>query len=249
MYAEIGWVSGLLSKVDMQLAKYTCVAFQKMVPTKKAKGSTVSQTDRFEMAHPLFQRISKLLIRSSQSMEWYVRAAEMHRLIEKKRFSFAEQAVSMVYGLADQPALICREVLRSLAVKVFQRRNEEKTQSSFELSRFVFLIGQVAIKEIVHLETLEADMKRARETSDKGTPVKVDVVCVTWTAGTSAKKTAGEDDITQVVGSVEDDIGESMQMCREREILFGEKSLISVFIPVVKEICMGRIPSDVGFIE
>ena len=100
-----------------------------------------------------------------------------------------------------------------------------KPKGSMALSQLLFVVGHIAIKQIVHLEHCELDFKRRKAEKDKAKPV-----------GTSPKKPA-EDDLDLIGGTNEDDFTEAMSHIRERELLYGENSLLSNFGPLVTEIC------------
>lgn len=50
-------------------------------------------------------------------------------------------------------------------------------------------------------------------------------------------QTAVEDELEQVGGNADDDIGDAMSYIREREILFGNNSLLAQYGPMLAEIC------------
>lgn len=49
--------------------------------------------------------------------------------------------------------------------------------------------------------------------------------------------TGGEDELDQVGGTAEDDIGDTITHIREREVLFGPNSLLARYGPLLTEIC------------
>ncbi|KAF9991350.1 Condensin complex subunit, partial [Entomortierella chlamydospora] len=51
------------------------------------------------------------------------------------------------------------------------------------------------------------------------------------------KKNTVHDELDQVVGTTEDEFGDGMAHIRERELLFGEGSLLQVFGPLIVTIC------------
>lgn len=57
-------------------------------------------------------------------------------------------------------------------------------------------------------------------------------------AETAAAKTADKDgnDLDAVAGNAEDDIGDTIANIREREVLYGEKSLLAVYGPLISHI-------------
>jgi hypothetical protein len=50
-------------------------------------------------------------------------------------------------------------------------------------------------------------------------------------------KTPGDDELEQVVGTTEDEFGETVAQIREKELLFGSDSLLTVFGPLIVNIC------------
>lgn len=92
--------------------------------------------------------------------------------------------------------------------------------NAFELSQLLFVAGHCAIKQLVHLELVERDTKRRKAAEDK----KV------------GAKASGQDELDQVAGSVEDEIGDIIAAAREHELLYGEKSLLTVFGPMAATI-------------
>ncbi|RAL62034.1 hypothetical protein DID88_002522 [Monilinia fructigena] len=105
---------------------------------------------------------------------------------------------------------------------------ESKQKGSVALSQLLFVVGHVAIKQIVHLELCEMDFKRRKADAEKNK-----------TAETPADKAAKEaaDDLDMIGGTTEDDFTDAMAHIRERELLYGQNSLLANFGPLVAEIC------------
>ncbi|WVQ81007.1 hypothetical protein IAT38_003114 [Cryptococcus sp. DSM 104549] len=95
---------------------------------------------------------------------------------------------------------------------------------SFKLAQLVFVVGHVAIKHIVYLELVEREFKRRKDEKAKEK---------------AAAKVAEKDsnDLDAVAGNAEDDIGDLISGIRERELLYGERSLLAVYGPMVAYIC------------
>ena len=106
--------------------------------------------------------------------------------------------------------------------------SESKQKASLALSQLLFVVGHIAIKQIVHLELCELDFKRRKAEKEKAK-----------TANVSPVKSAGvdQDELDLIGGTTEDDFTEAMTHIRERELLYGEKSLLSNFGDMVTEIC------------
>ena len=169
------------------------------------------------------------------------------------RFGVAEQAIGAIYMLSKHPDTLCSEILRRKTVYVFQPRQvlkdrdamegvegetgllspppeepEPNQKGSLALSQLLFIVGDIAIKQIVHLELCELDFKRRKAEKEKtkamnGLPVKAAKV--------------DEQELDLIGGTTEDDFTDAMAHIREHELLYGEESLLSNFGPLVTEIC------------
>lgn len=240
---------GPLGKTDQSLSKYTCVALQRLEGIKtKEKGRGVQEGIRFPIQHPIFSRLKDVIENTTASTEW---------------FSLAEQAINTIYKLCENPEVLCETMIRNKTIKVFGMQYKEPAndldspndamaldydltqqalpfpqhvihQSSSELSQLLFLVGHIALKQIVHLEIIESAWKRKKaqkETENKEENGKTEV----------------EDELEQVGGTAEDDIGDAMIRIREREILFGPNSLLGRFGPLLSEVCARNKVYTVSF--
>ncbi|KAB5590206.1 Condensin complex subunit 1 [Ceratobasidium theobromae] len=249
---------GPLGKTDLVLARYTCVALQRVSGShKKVKGSLVDKSTRLPMDNVVFTRLRDAIEYPSSSKEW---------------FGMAEQAINTIYQLGEQPDILCTELIKTFTKRVFaskppQAANEDiemddgdtTTQptdqrsrggsmgsappatpaaertlggeksgdmgNAFHLSQLVFLVGHVALKHIVHLELVEREWKRRKDEAAKAEQKP-----------TKGSKPA-QDDIEQVAGNAEDEIGDTILGIRERELLFGENSLLALYGPMIVHIC------------
>lgn len=189
---------GELARDDFILARQACIALQRLAATSASKQGAMqvegaihfSLTDfpgRMAITHPLFDRLKELLIDiSSESQTW---------------FGFAEQSINTIYLLAEQPDILCGQVIKKLTEKVFGLSNPNDgdisaivanlnavnidssaasneatngeddsakanvagmTCSSFQLSKLIFVVGHVAVKQIEYLELIESEWKRRR---------------------------------------------------------------------------------------
>lgn len=178
----------------------------------------------------------------------------------------AEQAINTIYALGEQPDALCSTILREMTQRVFgpqatapateetpradepdtevekgdqdeEMADVEKTQaqrststastsepdisSSYQLSQVIFVAGHCAIKQLVHLELVERDIKRRRVEADKN---KV------------GGKTVGQDELDQVAGSVEDEVGDVIAHTKEFELLYAPDALLATFGPMAAQI-------------
>ncbi|KDQ52062.1 hypothetical protein JAAARDRAFT_62069 [Jaapia argillacea MUCL 33604] len=242
---------GAFGKADPTLARYTCVALQRLNGSaKKVKGSLLDKTLRISMDNAIFRRLQETIEYPCRSKEW---------------FGLAEQAINTVYALGEHPDMLCDDLIKNLTRRAFTRRNarppsppakdpdamdedvpadgeppETQTQETgsqndkdvgdaFELSQLLFVVGHVAIKHIVYLELVEREWKRQKE--EKQAAEKM-------AAGTSSPSRVKEgEELDQVAGNAEDEIGERIAAVRETELLYGEQSLLSIYGPMIVHIC------------
>ncbi|PMD67096.1 uncharacterized protein K444DRAFT_649179 [Hyaloscypha bicolor E] len=228
---------GGLGRSDLQLAKYTCIALRRINPTGRQAKETNVQTSKLPNDHAVLVKLAAIIEIESDNKEWY---------------GVAEQAISAIYTLSNRPDTLCSEILRRKTRHVFAQRTaktpepeqeatqlqspppepttetEPKLKGSIALSQLLFIVGHVAIKQIVHLELCELDFKRRKAESEKNK-----------TSDKPEDKAAKEaaDDLDMIGGTTEDDFTEAMTHIRERELLYGESSLLANFGPLVSEIC------------
>lgn len=96
------------------------------------------------------------------------------------------------------------------------------------LSQLLFIVGHIAIKQIVHLELCELDFKRRKAEKEKNKAPNAPPVKGAPT---------DQDELDLIGGTTEDDFTEAMTDIRERELLYGPNSLLSHYAPLVTEIC------------
>ncbi|KAI9593024.1 armadillo-type protein [Syncephalis fuscata] len=220
---------GQFGRDDLSLAKYTCVALQRLLEVKrKGKGGVEKKQVRFPKDHAIFRRLKELIETPCTSSEW---------------FPVAEQAINAIYLLSEHPDEICTDMLRTKAGAIFKSSPIDATAtaedmeedtvpidcftSPYELSQLVFLAGHIGIKQIVHIELIEAELKRRKnEESDKKKALEKE-----------KKAAQGDDELDQVTGTAEDDIADSIAQVREKELLYGKHSLLTVFGPMIVYIC------------
>ncbi|KAJ5999194.1 hypothetical protein N7451_007004 [Penicillium sp. IBT 35674x] len=230
---------GGLGRSDLVLAKYTCIALRRMVPGRQAKSKDVG-IPKLANDHSVLTKLAAMLEIVSNSKEWY---------------GVAEQAISAIYTLSKHPDVLCSDILRRKTRFVFQPHLQRPSSShvsvdeedqrpgtasseglgskprpsSAALSQLLYVVGHIAIKQIVHLELCELDFKRRKAEQEKNK-----------TAEAAAQKpadNADEDELDLIGGTTEDDFQDAMAHIRERELLYGENSLLAKFGPLVAEIC------------
>ncbi|KAK9370834.1 armadillo-type protein [Lipomyces kononenkoae] len=192
---------GVHGKHDFVLARYTCVALQRIT----------SAAQKLPNDHPILQRLVSVLETYSENREWY---------------ALAEQAVNAVYGLGKRPDLLCADVIRHLTRVAFTVRDSpasnEPMSTTCALSQLIFLIGHIAIKQIVHMEAYENEFKRRK-------------------AGAEKVVGSAKDEMDLITGTSEDDFTDAINHIRERELLYDDMALLPRFGKLVAEICSDNL--------
>ncbi|KAL1869111.1 condensin complex non-SMC subunit Cnd1 [Diaporthe australafricana] len=129
-----------------------------------------------------------------------------------------------------------------------EENTKVKRDNAIALSELLFIVGHVAIKQIVHLELCELDFKRRKQEKEKAVAAEKAAEAESRrnsrnnrasTIGTVAGKDKDEpeDELDLIGGTTEDDFTEAMLHIRERELLYGPDSLLALYGPLVSEIC------------
>jgi condensin complex subunit 1 len=225
---------GAHGRADLQLAKFTCIALRRINPTGRQAKESTTKFSRLPNDHAVLVKLAAITEVPSDSKEW---------------FGVAEQAINAIYAISKHPDVLCSDIIRRKAKRVFSQnagsrptsRDEtkvvdeegnqtvmpqsKKRDGAIVLSQLLFIVGHVAIKQIVHLELCELDFKRRKQEKEKLKPAE------------QPSKKEDSDDLDMIGGTTEDDFTEAMADIRERELLYGPESLLAVFGPLVSEIC------------
>ncbi|TGZ80269.1 hypothetical protein EX30DRAFT_379732 [Ascodesmis nigricans] len=230
---------GPIGRSDLSLAKYTCLGLRHISPIGRKSTKSIS-LGKLPNDHPILARLSTLAELETENREW---------------FGVAEHALSAIYALAKHPDNVCTDIIRRKTKSVFESvplpdppkaaddedqemvdaveeivEPEGRVKASdlgfFPLAQLLFIVGHVAVKQIVHMELCELDFKRRKaeqeKSKDKESPSR-------------AKNDA--DELDQIGGTTEDDFTEAMAVIRERELLHAGNALLSNFGPLVRDIC------------
>lgn len=155
----------------------------------------------------ILKKLREVLLQCNSDGEWY---------------SVAEQAISAIFIISDKPDELCSEILKTKTSEVFSGHSPDQIDS---LSQLLFMVGHVAIKTIVYLEKLEAQFKKRKQAVESG-------------AAKDAEKEEGEENELEMIGGTsEDDFADAVLYIKEKELLFGETSLLAKFGNLVREVC------------
>ena len=197
---------------DFRLAHLTCAALIKMAPTKASSDSQAVPM-RFPPTHEIFQQTKDLLIQGLTCLE------DVHYS------QFATTAVSLIYTLAEHPDSIMGDVLKEMCTLVYRAGREQSQSTSVAengeievatpvLTRIFVVAGQVAIRQLIHLDVhVYSELRRRarvrEEKHEESTKLKRNLVQSASRRRASARRLthadaeSGDDD--ELVGAVSDD--------------------------------------------
>jgi condensin complex subunit 1 len=267
---------GELGRRDLGLARYTCIALRRMSPPPGKQAATTAPTQVVKLPndHAVLVRLAAMTEIVSDSKEWYgvaeqaigaiyvlskhpdVICSEIVRRVTKRVFASQTRPRSRptTSSSAEEPSQIptptnADDVIQEGVVE--EDAPSKKQNSALALSQLLFVVGHIAIKQIVHLELCELEFKRRKAEKDKKsaptprksmtpapepTPMKKGRKRGAAKEPTPAPEEAA-DELDLMAGTTEDDFTEAIAHIRERELLFGPHSLLANFGPLVADIC------------
>ncbi|CAR25264.1 condensin subunit YCS4 [Lachancea thermotolerans CBS 6340] len=202
-------------KKDLILLKYTCVAIQRMVP-RSEKSVPAGIPRESEAVLKLHARITEFVDTSDY-------------------YPACEEAIKAIFAISSSPDLVGTEIIREKTMMTFGRKEDESHANNVasrtgSLSQLLFIVGQVAINAIVYLEKCETEFKRRKIDAEahkhRGASDQ---------PGTEAAE-EHQQELEMIGGTNEDDFSDAIAFIKENELLFGEKSLLAKFGPLVEEI-------------
>jgi condensin complex subunit 1 len=199
---------GEIGQKDLVLSKYTCVALQRITPSGTNTTTNANTPVPITREDDIVDKLKSILQFYSENPEWY---------------SVAEQAIAAIFKACPAPDKICSQVIKEKSKSIFQDSNANELQI-IGLSQLLFIVGHVAIKTIVYLEKLETQFKKKKHEAE----------------GNKNKADNGEEqqnELELIGGTSEDDFADAIVHVKERELLYGESSILARFGPIVKEIC------------
>ncbi|PKS12326.1 hypothetical protein jhhlp_001626 [Lomentospora prolificans] len=239
---------GAHGRADLQLAKYTCIALSRINPSGRASKESGVKFSRLPNDHAVLMRLAAITEVPTESKEWYGVAEQAINAIyaiakhpDTLCSAIIRRKTRQVFsGAASRPT--SRDETQAITQAVTMAVDTDATQTAVlaqprtrdaavGLSQLFFIVGHVAIKQIVHLELCEQDFKRRKQEKERESASKA-------ADKSMAKDKEDEgDELDLIGGTTEDDFTEAMTHIRERELLYGPNSLLAVFGPLVSEIC------------
>ncbi|CAR28118.1 ZYRO0D14256p [Zygosaccharomyces rouxii] len=205
---------------DLVLCRYSCLALERMIPKDHSVFTPLTSEDReVEVVKKLYAKI----IAYTTDLECY---------------PMLEQALNALFTISSRPDVAATDLIREKTMMTFGKVegddsiNGPPTSRVVSLSQLLFLVGQIAIKTLVYLESCEAEFKKrkiaaeTRQSKEKENNKQED----------KSVDQSHDTELEMIGGSNEDDFADAIIFIKEKELLFGENSLLNKFCPIVEEI-------------
>lgn len=163
----------------------------------------------------IIEKLSTFLLTHNEDPGWY---------------SVAEQAIAAIFRVSNEPDKVCTKIINLRSVELFKNTENSPTKV-YSLSQLLFVVGHVAIKTIVYLEKLETFFKKKKHDTEAK-------------KGGANKADGDENELEMIGGTSEDDFTDAIIYIKEKELLYGDNSLLARFGPIIKEICSNNNSYD-----
>ena len=202
----------LTNATAMDLAKQTCMALQKLQPT----GVELSPS------HQLFDHLRSILLVDD------AKVTGSRKAFDNSWFSAAEQALNTAFDLCTQPEDFCTNIIRMLSAEPRMWKNAGKSLSKRGLSRLLFVVGHVAVKHFVFIETIASKIRKQEEKKEKAQTMKLDTGAPGSPRGVAAEM--------GISAAIDDGEVEAIREMAEVEIL-GRQNLIGICSTLITSLC------------
>ncbi|KAJ2515049.1 condensin complex non-SMC subunit Cnd1 [Coemansia sp. RSA 1939] len=251
LYLRIGL--GKYGHEDLAVAKYTCMILQCLGAGKRknivgARDASEEEIRRLPMNNPIFEGLRRILEEPRRDPEWFPAAEQALNTI----FALGDKPEALALRVVKDMARLVQDLVVSSVVDDDSRMDvddddnngaadpghsepapavvERRPVDPWGLTRLVFVVGHIAIKEIVLLESIEAELKRRKSDDEPKRKRRA-----------APKANGGDDDdddeLNQIAGTTEDEIGDIISAIRERELLAGDRSVLALFGPLLVHVC------------
>jgi len=254
---------GELGRRDLGLARYTCIALRRInVGTSKQASGSTTITAKLPDDHAVLVKLAAMTEVVTDSKEWFGVAEQaigaiyaLSKYPDTLCSEILRRKTKHAFQPQQQPSRptssgkgIENSQLPSPPPEEQGPREDQKSRKqkpALALSQLLFIVGHIAIKQIVHLELCEQDFKRRKAEKEKTAGPRKSLAPVN-APPTKKKKSSSQqgtptpeepDELDLMAGTTEDDFTEALAHIRERELLYGSQSLLSNFGPLVADIC------------
>ena len=188
-------------------------------------------TPALPAAHPVFAALAKVLTPTSclPGRGWY---------------PCAEQSIAALYALHPDPEGAAADIVRSFAAAAFPTPAESEGGASNVnaafLSRFLFVLGEVGLRHLVHVEGLARAVRRARVDRDRKAAESAEAA--------AAKGDDNSEEAALAAALGQGSVSEDLHLDNSRELAETEllafkaakgvgKGIVAAYAPVVVALC------------
>ncbi|XP_076661535.1 CAP-D2 condensin subunit isoform X2 [Halictus rubicundus] len=229
---------GPRAKTDLLLARDTC---RSLLTINNTSVDIKKAANRYPNDHKMFKEILTLLSENFTNKE------------EDGYISFVTDAINAIYHLANQPDHLMQQLILCIYNRE-QFNNNTSTHKFFPLyirSKLFYIIGHIAIKEMVHLDTsVYKELKRRDalrklkkgEHPDKGNRRSRKSTSITPISARQQLRIRETSVIMEdngeeaVEGAVDDADAELINDILENHVVTGD-GLLAQFVPLVLDVC------------
>ncbi|KAK9792029.1 hypothetical protein WJX73_005287 [Symbiochloris irregularis] len=136
---KIGYASGAANPLA---TRYACSALRHL-PNALSNDSVLGQ----QQLQPAFQMCVQVLLDGHMPLQGW--------------FSCSEAAVSVLYALHPAPQDVCGRVVQLLATRALPAAGSSGQADTSQLARLLFVVGHVALCQLVHLESSVSKIRHA----------------------------------------------------------------------------------------
>ncbi|KAJ2546380.1 condensin complex non-SMC subunit Cnd1, partial [Coemansia sp. RSA 1836] len=228
-----------------------------------AAGLDSEENKRLPMDNPIFAGLQRILEEPRRDPEWFPAAEQALNTIYalgEKPDALGARIIRAQAGLVQGLLASSKTDDFSMDVDGEDSNNEGEGEASggeqpsprklvdpWDLTRMLFVVGHIAIKEIVLLESIEAELKRRKSDDEPRRKKRNSPMVKPSKRGKGRGKAAADmhvdedededDELNQIAGTTEDEVGDIISAIRERELLYGTKSVLALFGPLLVHVC------------
>jgi condensin complex subunit 1 len=139
--------------------------------------------------------------------------------------------------LAEHPDALAERLIKKASSAVFDPVTTAASTPNVDqldslMTKLVFLVGHVALRQLVHSDAVLTELKRRRAIQEEQSHKQKQAA-----AAQKKKATSEEEDMGVAGASAEDTDAEFMTSVSERELLFDPAALLTAYAPLVEAIC------------
>lgn len=205
---------------DLVLAKWTCIALQKLAPKPNRDDKDAGETPKFKPDHVIFDRLAELI---KMGAHLNSQSTEINHW-----FTAADQAINTIYSISRNPDSIIGVCIKYISDSLFNHDdNDALNTDPSRLAALFHVVGHAALKQLVYVEEIGKYLQRERMGLSKRRNQKDDKELEAIEKELGGLGAPGE--------TVED---EQRRLKVEWDI--AENNLLGSFLPLIATVCVNQ---------